>query len=112
MPDIDQQALEKAVIAALQSALASGVIRVAELPRLYKFPEDIYAILGGHVPESTIRSWKHAGYLRTRKIGIRTFVTQESWQWFLDNHKELMAKEGRRHPRKEAAAKSCGEKCQ
>jgi len=65
------------------------------LPVYYKFPEDIIEMTGGHIAESTIRSWKSAGYLRTFKIGTKTYVKPEDWEWFLAHHKELMA----RHPR-------------
>ena len=56
------------------------------LPQYFKFPEDIITMTGGHVPEGTIRRWKTDGYLRTIKIGRRSFVTPEAWKWFLKNH--------------------------
>ena len=64
----------------------------ARLPRMYKFPEDIVLILGGYVPVGTIRHWKTAGYLHTTPVGARSYVTEEQWQWFIDNHKALMSR--------------------
>jgi hypothetical protein len=87
--------LQAVVMGAVQAAMASGGVTVAQLPRLYKFPEDIHTMLGGHVATPTIRGWKTSGYLRTTKIGAKSFVAPEAWQWFIDNHKELMAKEPR-----------------
>lgn len=84
------------VAVAVRDALAAGVVKVAALPVMYKFPEDIAVILGGHVPVGTIRSWKTCGYLRTNKVGVRSYVTAENWQWFLDNHGELMAQDSSR----------------
>lgn len=66
----------------------------AGLPVCYKFPEDIITITGGHIPVGTIRGWKTRGYLRTIKIGRRSFVTHDSWEWFLTYHGELMAAAG------------------
>ena len=60
-----------------------------------KFPEDIIIITGGYIAESTIRSWKTQGYLRTIKIGAKTYVKPEEWEWFLANHRELMQKSER-----------------
>lgn len=77
-------AIAEQVAARLQGHLVA-------IPRYYKFPEDIVTMTGGHIPVGTIRSWKTAGYLRTFKIGRRTFVKPEDWQWFIDNHGELMA---------------------
>jgi len=62
------------------------------LPRMYKFPEDIFEMLGGYVPENTIRSWKTSGYLQTTPIGARSYVSHDQWRWFLANHKELMSR--------------------
>ena len=60
--------------------------------RYLKFPEEIIEITGGYIAESTIRGWKSKGYLRTIKIGTKSFVTPVDWDWFIDNHRELMAK--------------------
>lgn len=60
------------------------------LPILYKFPEDIATILGGHVKVNTIRSWKTKGLLRTRKVGAKTFVEQSAWTYFLENNNAMM----------------------
>ena len=62
-----------------------------KLPVYYKFPEDIINITGGYVAEATIRGWKSAGYLRTVKIGSKSFVKPDDWEWFLAHHRELMA---------------------
>ena len=62
-----------------------------KLPVYYKFPEDIINITGGYIAEATIRSWKSAGYLRTVKIGTKAYVKPDDWEWFIANHKELMA---------------------
>lgn len=61
------------------------------IPKYYKFPEDIVTMTGGHIPVGTIRRWKTAGYLRTTKLGSRSFVTPADWQWFMDRHQQLMA---------------------
>ena len=66
-----------------------------KLPIYYKFPEDIMNMTGGYIAEATIRSWKSAGYLRTVKIGSKSFVTPDDWEWFLAHHKELMARSPR-----------------
>ena len=65
------------------------------LPAYYKFPEDIINMTGGYVAKATIRGWKSAGYLRTVKISSKSFVKPDDWEWFLANHKELMAKSSR-----------------
>jgi len=65
------------------------------LPVYYKFPEDIVSMTGGYIAETTIRGWKSAGYLRTVKIGAKSFVKPEDWEWFLLHHKNLMAKNPR-----------------
>ena len=88
--------------------VASEFRRKAGLPRLYAFPDDIAEILGGRVQVSTIRSWKTAGYLRTIPIGAKSFVKPEDWEWFIANHKHLMAaspqSRGRRFTEKREAA--------
>lgn len=66
-----------------------------KLPVYYKFPEDIIDMTGGHIAEATIRGWKSAGYLRTLKIGTKSFVKPDDWEWFLAHHKELMARDPR-----------------
>jgi hypothetical protein len=96
--DITRDDLQQIVSQAVQQAMSSGVVKVAALPVMYKFPEDLVQILGGHVSEWTIRDWKKRGYLRTMKVGAKTFVTQESWEWFLCNHRELMERDGNRRP--------------
>lgn len=78
------------LVAALAEQIRDRLIAPA-LPRYYKFPEDIITMTGGHIPTGTILGWKTAGYLRTFKIGRRAYVRPEDWQWFLDNHAELMA---------------------
>jgi len=79
-----------------------------KLPVYYKFPEDIVNMTGGYIAVSTIRGWKSAGYLRTVKIGSKTFVRPEDWEWFLEHHRELMARSprsrGERFERKENRA--------
>jgi len=101
--EVTKEELQDMISAAVTNALAVGTVKVAALPVMYKFPEDIVKILGDHVPENTIRSWRTAGYLRITYVGIRPFVTQEQWQWFLDNHKELMALNST-HPHRKAVA--------
>jgi hypothetical protein len=96
--EVTRDELQQIVSQAVQQAMSTGVMKVAALPVMYKFPEDLVQILGGHVSAWTIRDWKKRGYLRTTKVGAKTFVTQESWQWFLDNHKELMENDGNRRP--------------
>lgn len=66
-----------------------------KLPVYYKFPEDVINMTGGYIAEATIRSWKSAGYLRTVKIGSKSFVKPDDWEWFLAHHKELMARSPR-----------------
>ena len=100
--ELSQPDLEKIAEAVASQLLACGGIKTAPLPVLYAFPEDIFTILRGKVKESTIRAWKTKGYLRTEKIGIRSFVTPEDWQWFRVNHKELMTANST-HPSKEKA---------
>jgi len=80
-----------AEIAEQVAARVSAQIQAPRLPQYYKFPEDIISMTGGHIPTGTILGWKTSGYLRTFKIGRRAFVKPTDWQWFLDNHSELMA---------------------
>jgi hypothetical protein len=80
-----------AAIAEQVAAKLKDRLPTAGLPQYYKFPEDIISMTGGHIPVGTIRAWKTDGYLRTFKLGRRTFVRPEDWQWFIDNHLTLMA---------------------
>jgi len=77
----------------MAKSVTTAVREVAQpkLPVYYKFPEDIVSMTGGYIAVSTIRGWKTAGYLRTVKIGSKTYVRPDDWEWFLENHRELMA---------------------
>jgi len=75
--------------------LIASELRVTSVPRYLKFPEDIITITGGYIAESTVRSWKTQGFLKTIKIGTKTYVRPDDWDWFITNHRELMAKSKR-----------------
>lgn len=86
--------LDRNDLVELMETVARTLTRVTRdtqsLPTLYAFPEDIVTILRGKVAEKTVREWKTKGYLRTIKVGIRSFVKPSDWDWFLEHHKELM----------------------
>lgn len=88
---IPQGDLPKLLAAIAEQVAARIGGQLSPLPRYYKFPEDIITMTGGHIPTGTILGWKTSGYLRTFKIGRRAYVEPQAWQWFLDNHGELMA---------------------
>ena len=67
----------------------------SSIPPYLKFPEDLIVITRGYIAESTIRSWKTQGFLKTIKIGTKTYIKPEEWEWFLANHRELMQKSQR-----------------
>ncbi len=90
-----QDLVELMEVVARTVTMAVEKTRQARLPVYYKFPEDIVEITGGYIAVSTIRGWKSAGYLRTVKIGAKSYVKPEDWEWFLAHHKELMANSAR-----------------
>lgn len=67
-------------LTAIVTAAVEQAQAVAPLPRLYKFPEDICAILGNAVAPATVRWWKRKGWIRTRKIGRTSFVEPQEWE--------------------------------
>lgn len=69
--------------------------RPHRLPRYFVFPGDIIAMLGGKPKEATVRGWKTNYGLRTIKIGAVTYVTEEDWQWWVENNRAIMARAGR-----------------
>lgn len=79
------------------------------LPRYYRFPEDIVAMLGGKPAVSTVRSWKSYFGLRTVKIGGGTYVTQADWDWWVKNNQEIFAA-AERSKKERLAGRSMGDK--
>ncbi len=83
------------IVQQLARLIASELRVTSHVSRYLKFPEDIITITGGYIAESTIRSWKTQGYLRTVKIGTKTYVRPDDWDWFIANHRKLMSKSKR-----------------
>ncbi|MDH4319924.1 MAG: hypothetical protein OEV73_00345 [Desulfobulbaceae bacterium] len=78
-------------LAAIVTQAVEQARATAPLPRLYKFPEDICAIMGGHVQPQTVRWWKSQGWIRTKKIGRNSFVEPEEWERFKRDNAVMMA---------------------
>jgi hypothetical protein len=80
----------------IDRAVREAVAKYAR-PKPFKFPEDLVIYYGGYIAAQTFRSWKSLGYVKTHKVGNKAYVTQEEWQWFLNNHQRLMPKNSRRN---------------
>lgn len=96
MSEITAEKIKSLVTDAVQTVMLTGVVKVATLPVMYKFPEDIRTILRDKVAESTVRGWKTMGYLQTTKVGSKTYVTPEQWLRFVTTHQEVMKKNNNR----------------
>ena len=85
------------IVQQLARLIASELRVTSHVTRYHylKFPEDIVTITGGYIAESTVRSWKTQGFLKTIKIGTKTYVRPDDWEWFVANHRKLMAKSKR-----------------
>lgn len=63
----------------------------ARLPRYFRFPDEIREMLGNAPSVATVRNWKTSYGLKTTKIGASSYVYEDDWFYWVDNHRTIMA---------------------